>query len=199
MDTASAILPNPEIRTCQSVPTGQLDSAMSVTGGNPSTANQAAARWFLSFIGLSLILIGALFIALMARSYLRASEMRDWLRVECVILESELDQRRHDPYSPIEYRPRIHFGYEWRGKALTSESISLRGGKWSGQIQKAEAVLELYPAGSQQTCLVNPDNPLQAVLKADSLAPLYSIWFPALFGIGGAGILIRAWWPRRAP
>lgn len=154
---------------------------------------QAAGRWFLSLTGLSLILIGSLFIALMTRSFLRASAMRDWPRVECVILESRIEERQHDPLSPTEYRPHLLYGYEWKGKRLTSNAYSLRGGKWSSQIQRAESVLEGYPAGSRRNCLVNPDNPMQAVLKPDSMAPLYSIWFPALFVVGGAGILVRAW------
>lgn len=158
--------------------------------------SQTAGRWFLSLIGLSLILIGSLFIALMMRSFMRASEMREWPRVECIILESELEERRHDPHSGHEYRPRIHYGYQWKGKALTSESYSLRGNKWSGQQERSEVILERYPVGSRQSCLVNPDNPFQAVLKPDSMAPLYSIWFPALFVMGGFGILYRSW---RAP
>jgi hypothetical protein len=42
------------------------------------------------------------------------------------------------------------------------------------------------------TCRVDPANPDFAVLKPDSLAPGYSIWFPALFVIGGPGIAVRA-------
>lgn len=152
-----------------------------------------AGRWFLLLIGLSLILIGSLFIALMTRSFLRAEAMRDWARVECVILESRIEERQHDPLSPIEYRPLLLYGYDWKDKRLTSNAYSLRGGKWSSQIQRARGVLEGYPAGSRTICLVNPDNPVQAVLKPDSLAPLYSIWFPALFVIGGIGIMVRVW------
>jgi hypothetical protein len=45
------------------------------------------------------------------------------------------------------------------------------------------------------TCRVNPHDPDFAVLKPDSLAPGYSIWFPALFVIGGLGMTVRAFLP----
>jgi len=158
-------------------------------GNRPSVA----ARWFLSLTGLSLMAIGGLFIVLMMRSSLRAADMRHWPEIECVILESVVEERVHDPYSPPEYRPRIDYGYEWRDQPYTSDRYSLRGTKWSSDKSKAEELISRLPTGSRQTCRVNPDSPSQAVLKADSLAPLYSIWFPGLFVVGGVGIVVRAW------
>jgi len=149
-------------------------------------------RIMMILVGLSLILIGSLFIVLMARSYLRAKEMRDWPVVECVILESAVEERQHDPYSPIEFGHLISYGYEWQGQSHTGKRISLRGEKWSSKRQEAEESLSEYPLGSIQQCHVDPDQPTQAVLELDSLAPLYSIWFPALFVVGGAGILISS-------
>jgi hypothetical protein len=48
-------------------------------------------------------------------------------------------------------------------------------------------------------CLVHPQNPALAVLKPDSLAPGYSIWFPGLFMIAGLGITINALTGPRGP
>lgn len=149
-------------------------------------------RLIMVLIAVSLIAIGGLFIALMGRSYLRAKEMRDWPVVSCVILESTVQQRQHDPYSPPEYSHRITFGYEWEGESYTGERISLRGTKWSSKPQAVQDSLERYPAGSVQDCHISPDDPSLAVLETDSLAPLYSIWFPALFVAGGVGVLITA-------
>jgi hypothetical protein len=42
------------------------------------------------------------------------------------------------------------------------------------------------------TCRVHPRDPDFAVLKPDSLAPGYSIWFPALFVVGGLGMAGKA-------
>ena len=39
---------------------------------------------------------------------------------------------------------------------------------------------------------VNPSDPDFAVLKPDTKAAGYSIWFPLLFVVGGLGITVRA-------
>jgi len=149
-------------------------------------------RWFLALLGLSIALLGALFVWLMARSFLRARDMRSWPEVPCVILSSEIEQRIHDPQSPPEFRLDLSFGYEWQGQARTGDHLTLRGNPWSSKRELAEKRAAEFPAGKAGTCRVDPANPDFAVLKPDSLAPGYSIWFPALFVIGGLGISARA-------
>ena len=87
----------------------------------------AGGRWFFILLGLSVAMVGGVFVWLMARSYLRARDMRQWPEVPCVILVSEIQQRVHDAQSPAEFRHVISFGYEWRGEARTSDRLSLRG------------------------------------------------------------------------
>lgn len=152
----------------------------------------AAGRWYLITLGLALALIGGVFIALMARSYLRALEMRQWPQVRCVILSSEIEERRHDEYSAIEFRQKLSYGYEWKGKPYTGDRLSLRGNPWTSKRDLAEKRTAAYRKGMLTSCLVNPSSPEVAVLKPDSLAPGYSIWFPALFVVGGLGISVRA-------
>ena len=158
------------------------------TSPPPSTSG----RWFLAFIGFATALIGALFVWLLARSYLRAREMHAWPEVECVILHNSIVERIHDPQSPREYRVDVQFGYEWEGIPRIGDHLTLRGNPWSSKRVLAEKRAAEYPAGTTTTCRVNPANPDFAVLKPDSLAPGYSIWFPALFVIGGLGIATRA-------
>jgi hypothetical protein len=153
---------------------------------------QRGGRFFLAAIGLAVAALGALFVWLMARSFLRAKEMHAWPEVPCVILDSEIEQRRHDPQSLPEYRLNVSFGYEWQGQPRTGDHLSLRGNPWSSKQEIAQKRLAEYPAGTSTTCRVDPANPDFAVLKPDSLAPGYSIWFPALFVIGGLGITARA-------
>ena len=163
------------------------------------TREPRSGRWFMAFIGLSLAIIGGLFVFLMARSFMRAKEMRNWPKVPCVILASELEERRHDPNSPIEYRHRVSFGYEWQGQGLLGEKTTLRGNPWTNKRNLADERLAEFSVGMNTECFVHPQNPELAVLKPDSLAPGYSIWFPALFMIAGLGITINALaGPRRA-
>jgi len=157
-----------------------------------SPSRPAAGRWFLVAVGLFTALLGAVFVWLMARSYLRAKEMHAWPEVPCVILSSAIIERLHDPQSPVEYRLDILFGYEWQDEPRTGDRITLRGNPWTSKLPLAEKRAAEYPPGLETTCRVDPDNPDFAVLRPDSLAPGYSIWFPALFVIGGLGMVIRA-------
>ena len=158
----------------------------------PPAPNSRAGRWYLAILGLVIALLGGLFIWLMARSFLRAREMRSWPQVACVIITSEVEERRHDENSPAEFRQDLSFGYEWQGVARTGDHLTLRGSPWSSKRELADQRVSEYPVGKTTTCRVDPANPYFAVLKPDSLAPGYSIWFPALFVVGGLGISFRA-------
>ena len=151
-----------------------------------------AGRWFLAGLGLFIALLGVLFVGLLGRSYLRAREMRSWPEVKCVILQSEIEERRHDEFSPTEFRQNLSYGYEWQEKAFTGTHLSLRDNPWTSNRSLAEQRVADFPAGTMTSCRVNPTAPDMAVLKMDSLAPGYSIWFPGLFVVGGLGISIRA-------
>ena len=157
----------------------------------PAECNRAG-RWYLVVLGLAIALIGGLFVGMMARSFLRAREMRRWPEVACVILSSDIEERVHDPQSPPEFRHAVSFGYEWNGEKHTGDHLTLRGSPWSSKPELAKERAAEYPAGKSTSCRVDPANPEFAVLKPDSLAPGYSIWFPALFVIGGLGISARA-------
>jgi hypothetical protein len=160
-------------------------------GRNPPP-QRASGRWFLVALGVLLALLGGVFVWLMGRSFLRAREMRTWPEVSCVILSSEIEERIHDPQSRPEYRQDLSFGYEWKGEPRTGDHLTLRGSPWSSRRNEVAKRVAEYPAGMRTTCRIDPAHPDFAVLKPDSLAPGYSIWFPALFVIGGLGIAIRA-------
>src|SRR6478752_2447420 len=91
----------------------------------PSASGNLAGRWFLALLGLSLALIGGLFVWLMARSYLRARDMRSWPEVPCTILTSEVEEKRHDENSPMEFRHDLTFGYQWQDTARTGDHLTL--------------------------------------------------------------------------
>lgn len=154
--------------------------------------SSTAGRNYLIFIGLMIALLGSLFVALMARSFFRAKAMREWPEVACVILTSEVEERRHDQNSATEFRQDLSYGYVWQGVAYTSDRLSLRGSPWSSRRALVEERVASYPVGQKTTCWVNPADANFATLKPDSLAPGYSIWFPALFVIGGLRITYRA-------
>lgn len=153
---------------------------------------------FLVLFGLVTALIGGLFTALMWDSYQRASAMHSWPQTEAVILSSGIGERRHDEFSAKEYRVKLLYGYEWQGEAKTGELLTARGNPWSKELARPDRELEKFPAGMKTIAYVNPADPDFAVLKPDSKAAGYSIWFPLLFVAGGLGIVVRALLPSRA-
>lgn len=155
-------------------------------------ASPNAGRIFLFVLGLLLAAIGGVFVWVMAASALRAKETRNWPQVPCVILVSEIEERLHDPQSPIEYRHHVVFGYEWEGERLTSDQVSLRGSAWSSKRDVVFGRITSYTPGDDTLCYVNPADPTFAILEPDSLAPLYSIWFPGVFVLGGLVMAARA-------
>ncbi len=161
-------------------------------GVTHSQTSPHAGRIFLFVLGLLLAAIGGVFVWMMAASAMRAKETRNWPQVPCVILVSEVQERLHDSQSPVEYRHHVVFGYEWEGGRHVSEQASLRGNPWSS---KRDVVLERAArlnAGDETLCFVNPADPTFAILQPDSMAPLYSIWFPGVFVLGGLVMAARA-------
>ncbi len=151
------------------------------------------SRVYLSIIGLMLALAGGVFLALMWRSYQRALEVERWPQTPCLILQSGEDERQIDPNGPVERRFSVLYGYEWQGRQYSSTLWRLRGSRWSSKEEGVQELIERYPEGSTQECRVNPASPDIAVLEPESKAPGYSIWFPAIFVVGGLGMVAGAW------
>lgn len=164
-----------------------MDAGVSNHSGSPH-----AGSIFLLGMGVFLALLGGFFVWIMAASSQRARESRAWPEVPCVILVSEIEDRLHDPQSPVEYRHNIFFGYEWDGVARTSDRNGLRDNPWTSKRDVVTARATALPEGAQTTCRVDPDDPAFAILEPDSMAPLYSIWFPGVFVLGGVVMAARA-------
>lgn len=161
-------------------------------GGKRGGPTGGAGSWYLVGLGIGLAVVGGVFCGLMWRSYDRARRMHAWPEVPCVILQSEVLEKVHDAYSPMQYQLSVAYGYEVDGEAFTGERIGLRGNPWTTKRGVVEAQAEALTVGTRTTCRVDPANPEMAVLKPDSKAPGYSIWFPALFVVGGLGVAVRA-------
>lgn len=149
-------------------------------------------RIFPLLLGFSISGMGSLFVLLMWLSYSRAVDQRNWPRAEGVILSSETRTLKHDPYSPTEYQLKLLYGYEWAGKAMTGEQLGVRGNPRYNKRDKIDSLLKKYPPGAKVRVFINPHDNKIAILKTDSKAVGYTIWFPLLFVIGGIGIISRA-------
>lgn len=153
-----------------------------------------AGSWWLAFLGLVLAVAGTAFVGILWTAWQRAEETRHWQPVPAQVLSSQVVLVQESPSSPQKYRIVVRYRYEVAGKPYVSERIRRVNGP-KGNRDDAEALREQYTPGQAVTCYVRPDDPAFAILKHDTRAALYTIWFPLLFVVGG---LRMAWGAVRA-
>ena len=160
--------------------------------GNPDGVNHnwAGRIWTVS-LGLFLILLGGFFAWYLWAYYKKASQMDDWVEVPCLIEKSEIDHSGRTQHHAPKYSMVVEYRYQFAGKEYRSNRFQ-RIQPSSAQKRKIESKRQDYPEGSSAVCYVDPANPERAVLKKDSKASLYSIWFPGLFVFGGLGMVVAA-------
>jgi hypothetical protein len=144
-------------------------------------------------LGGVLAVMGGFFVyALLAFGYSKAAATHRWVETSCTIQKSVMVTTRATPNSPgLSHELDILFEYSVNGSTYQStrhRRIATR----SAHESKIRSVVDKFPAGSQATCFVDPDDPTMAVLKKDTKAVGYTVWFPGLFVIGGLGIMIAA-------
>jgi hypothetical protein len=147
---------------------------------------------FLVMLGLAIAGVGGLFTGLMWKSYQRAVEQHGWPKVDAVVLSSEIEEWEENEFSSMEYRLKILYGYEWKGERKTADRYDFRGNPKYNKRNKIESLSEGFPVGKKIQIYVNPNDADFTMIKPDSKAAGYSIWFPMLFVVGGLGISIKA-------
>jgi len=154
-----------------------------------SPPSSSAGRLWLAFLGFTLAFAGAVFTWVLWTAWQRAEEARRWTPTPCLVTVSRLEKELPTPNSNPVFRPIVHYTFTWEGKPMTGTHVKRVDGP-SQHEEMARQKIEAYPVGSEQTCYVNPAQPTMTVLKHDTRAALYSIWFPLLFVAGG---LRMAW------
>lgn len=156
-----------------------------------STDRNLSGRLFLCLIGVMLLLAGGVFEWLLWRSYQHAKATRQWPQVEALVLESEIAERQYMG-SPKEYSARVLYVYNYESKEYRSSRISPRGSKWTKSLDEANNQLSEYPLNDHPSVWVNPEDHSLSILKHDTKAAGYTLWFPALIIVGGGGIVVSA-------
>lgn len=149
------------------------------------------SRFFLVGLGLLLAAIGGTFCFWMGRAYLRLKAVDAWPETHCVILKSEVVEFFPVPNVAPRYRLDVDYFYEFGGHPRHSDKVRSRV-RSSTDRAKVEDWQKAHPVGSEAVCYVNPGDPGFAILEKDSKAVGYTIWFPALFVVGGLGMAIQA-------
>lgn len=150
-----------------------------------------AGAVYLLGIGIFLMLIGGVFGWLMWRSYGNAVTTRHWDEIPCLIIQSEVESRTVDRIS-TEYSWAVEYQYQVGEEIFVSRKSTMRGAKWTKEIENAEERVKEFPVGSERVCYVNPEKREQSILIHDTKAAGYTIWFPGLFAIGGLGMCVGA-------
>jgi len=152
-----------------------------------SGSSSSSGRLWLAALGMSLAVAGAVFTWVLYTAWQRAEETRRWTPTPCLIVASRLEKERPTPNSNPVFKPEVRYNYTFAGKAMTGTRIK-RVDIASQHEDMARKKIEPYAVGAETTCFVNPVQPDMAVLKHDTRAALYSIWFPLLFVFGGLRI-----------
>ena len=171
---------------------------MPETAQIPNQLSRMAARVWMAVMGLSLSAAGSFFCWWLFATWQKASLMDSWVATPAMILSSEVVPWRFSEFSQPEFQPRIRYRYEAAGSFRESDQIR-RVAIRSSQQKAAQEWTERFPTGALVTAWVDPKAPDSAVLKRDSKASLYSIWFPGIFVAGGLGLVWSALFSRRNP
>lgn len=165
------------------------------TSPRPKRAT-VGARIILSMIGLALAAAGVLFTWALWRAYERASETHRWTETPCFVIRSVVEEHREILNEPVRYVPAITYTYLVDTNSYESSSVRRVAGQTFKERAGAQEIVTKYPQSQGAICYVNPDDPKSAILVRETRAPLYSIWFPLLFVVGGLGMVINVWWPK---
>ncbi len=155
----------------------------SSTGGR-STAGGWAGRIGVALFFSIFLVMGLIFAALMVKDISRSHQVARWRSVPCTILSAEgIDNGGDNPYA---FGVRYH--YEIDGQSHTGQRFR-RKNYSTGDYADVQTLLDRYPPDSRATCLVNPDDPNDAVLEADSPWMAAMLILPGIFiVIGGGGV-----------
>ena len=156
-----------------------------------SRANSIASRLWGAALGLMLAAAGALICWYLWLAYQDAKLTDHWVRTPCEVIANHVDDSQVNQHGMPKFKLLISYRYEFDGELRVSDKVR-RSPLTSSSPEKIDKWLEKYPIGLKTTCLVNPDDANEAILKPNSKAALYTMWFPAMFLIGGIGIALRS-------
>ena len=158
------------------------------------SAPTLSARMIKLGTGLFLMAIGLAVTLLLFIPYRRAMETRSWTETPCIVLDSRIEEAWDGERVA---RVFLSYSYQFTGHDYTGTRLRRVSfyspedqtvAKKTPHFDEAEKLLEKYPAGTATTCWVNPSAPAEAVLEHHSKAAIYTLWWPMLFAVGGAGI-----------
>ncbi|MEC5129612.1 DUF3592 domain-containing protein [Verrucomicrobiales bacterium BCK34] len=142
-------------------------------------------------MGAFIIAIAWILVQYLWQSHERAALMDTWIEVPCTITQMDVDDSHLNQRGMTKYLMVVTYDYDFDGKKFEGTRIK-RLPTEASDPRKLKKYIEAYAEGTQTVAYVNPEAPSEAVLKKDSKAALYAIWFPFVFIFGGLGMIFSA-------
>jgi len=117
--------------------------------------------------------------------------------VPCEIVMMDVDDKQLNQRGMPKYVFQIAYTYEFKEITHTGTRLKRLPTEVSDP-RKLKNHIADYAVGTKTICHLDPDAPETVVLKKDSKAALYTIWFPCLFIVGGAGMIVSALFRKKA-
>lgn len=142
--------------------------------------------------GLLFVSFALYFFVFSGRDLLQHIKASFWEEVPCTILHSKVGENKKEDAFCAE----ITYKYVINYKKYTGERIYFSDNPSAVSFAEAKTLVGRYPEKSQKTCLVNPENPEDAVLELGSaMKYVYVILFLLVFGAFGVGVILISIWP----
>lgn len=150
-------------------------------------------RLGLAVLGACLAGTGLFFCVVLWSGYVTAKRFHDWVECPALVIASSIESRAvPGAVNEQRYRASVRYRYTYESREWVSDRVRWKD-KWSRDRTKAERMVARYGLGTSPRCYVNPRAPSEAILERETLAAGYTLWFPGLFVLGGAGMLWAAW------
>lgn len=164
-----------------------------------SLGSKIGATVFFSFF----FAMGAVFTYFVARQAYRNAAEHYWNKTDCQITSSTIKEVPRDGG----YDYQLIVGYQYHGP-LAAQNNPEADNQYHGTVvqpdyqgssdyRDAQRLLDAYPVHAHVPCLVKPDDPTQAVLRAGNAWIGLVILFPLIFVAIGLAGMIAPWWRRR--
>ncbi len=170
-----------------SLATSRLGTSISSRVSSSFGGAGCLAAFFSVFLIFGLLIFVPFFAVPLAQSWSASG----WAQVPCLIEYSAV--RTHPGDDGATYSVEVLYSYEVGGRQFKSSRYDFFTGSDSEYSSKSEWV-QSHPEGTRTTCFVNPEDPLDAVVRLGSLSlalwGLLPLIFVAVGGIGVAGSLL---------
>lgn len=161
-----------------------------------------SVRWLLCPVFGIFLVAGFIMLNPLTRPIQEMFSSNHWVQTPCTIVKSKIKDQQVATSSSSQRRLQenvqtrklildIKYTYKFAGHVYQGDQYSFARMTWSEMFsQSARQLANTFPAGSQQVCYVDPDNPARAVLNRNFVSQMVLGFFPFVFIlVGSLGVL----------